>query len=116
LTCDATNGNADELIIGILILERNTPEMTSQQRRPAMVSESEMDGCMKGVVMLVICAFYAIVLFVTAAVCSLVYRGIKSGFSELLTHTQIVEVKKEEKYDYNHNSVRPLKHLNIGSK
>lgn len=54
-------------------------EMTSQQRRPAMVSESEMDGCMKGVVMLIICAFYAILLFVTAAVCSLVYRGIKSG-------------------------------------
>jgi len=32
-----------------------------------------------------------------------------------LTHTQIVEVQKKDKYDYNHN-IRTLKHCNVGAK
>lgn len=88
--------------------------MAATQRR-YMEREMEPEGDVKGVIVLVVCAIYAISLFIAAAVFTRIFKGVKSSFSELWTHAQIADVVKEDKYDFNHN-LRPLKHSYIGSK
>ena len=90
-------------------------EVMAKRERTIVVRDVASESDMKGVIVIVVCYMYAIFLFITAALCAQIFKGIKSSFSELLTHTQIVEVQKKDKYDYNHN-IRTLKHCNVGAK
>ena len=57
---------------------------TVQRRR--LVNEPESDGDMKGLILILICYMYAIFLFVAAAVCTKIFRGLKSS-CKFIFHT-----------------------------
>lgn len=52
--------------------------MAATQRR-YMEREMEPEGDVKGVIVLVVCAIYAITLFIAAAVFTRIFKGVKSS-------------------------------------
>ena len=91
----------------------------AKQGRTIVVRDVASESDMKGVIVIVICYMYAIFLFITAALCAQIFKGIKSSceYNLLLFLPKFrIPYKNYNQNDYTrHNSVDSVSHFALDS-
>jgi hypothetical protein len=91
----------------------------AKRGKTIVVRDVASESDMKGVIVIVVCYMYAIFLFITAALCAQIFKGIKSSceYNLLLFLPKFrIPYKNYNQNDYTrHNSVDSVSHFALDS-